>query len=114
MTPLVRIDQIVNSAIGCETMALQDCFSGYHQIWLCKEDEKKTCFITPFKTYFYLRMPEGLCNAGSTFCRMMKAALKDQVGGNVLSHVDDIVIASEKKATYISDLVETFTNMCEA
>jgi hypothetical protein len=45
---------------------------------------------------------------------MMKAALKDQVGGNVLSHVDDIVIASEKKATYISDLVETFTNMCEA
>jgi hypothetical protein len=45
---------------------------------------------------------------------MMKATLKDQVGRNVLSYVDDIVVASKKKAAYISDLAETFTNMCEA
>jgi hypothetical protein len=32
---------------------------------------------TPFGTYCYLRMPEGLRNAGPTFCRMMKTALKD-------------------------------------
>jgi hypothetical protein len=30
--PLRRIDQIVDSAIGCDIMALLDCFSGYHQI----------------------------------------------------------------------------------
>jgi hypothetical protein len=59
-------------------------------------------------------MPEGLHNAGPTFCRMMKVALKDQVGRNVLSHVDDIAVASKKKTTYISDLVETFANMSEA
>jgi hypothetical protein len=41
-------------------------------------------------------MPEGLHNAGPTFCRMMKAALKDQVGRNVLSYVDDIVVVSKK------------------
>jgi hypothetical protein len=58
-------------------------------------------------------MPEGLRNTGPTFCRMMKAALKDQVGRNVLSYVDGIVVAS-KKASYISDLTETFTNMREA
>jgi hypothetical protein len=38
--PLSRIDKVVDSAADCETMALLDCFSGYHQIWLCKEDEK--------------------------------------------------------------------------
>jgi hypothetical protein len=59
-------------------------------------------------------MPEGLRNAGLTFCRMMKAALKDQVGRNVLSYVDDIVVAGKKKAAYISDLVGTFTNMHKA
>jgi hypothetical protein len=45
---------------------------------------------------------------------MMKAAMKDQVSRNVLSYVDDIIVASKKKATYISDLVETFINMREA
>jgi hypothetical protein len=59
-------------------------------------------------------MPEGLCNAGPTFCRMTKVALKDQVGRNVLSYVDDIVVVSKKKDTYISDLVETFMNMRKA
>jgi hypothetical protein len=54
--PLARIDKIVDSAAGCEMMVLLDYFSGYHQIWLRKEDEKKTSFITPFRTYCYLRM----------------------------------------------------------
>jgi hypothetical protein len=68
--PLMRIDKVVDLAAGCETMALLDYFSRYHQIWLREEDEEKTSLITPFDTYCYLRMPEGLKNAGSTFYRM--------------------------------------------
>jgi hypothetical protein len=45
---------------------------------------------------------------------MTKAALKYQVGRNMLLYVDEIVMASKKRTTYISDLVETFTNMREA
>jgi hypothetical protein len=59
-------------------------------------------------------MPEGLHNAGSPFCRMMKVALKDQVGRNMLSYVDDIVVVSKKRENYISDLAETFANMRKA
>jgi hypothetical protein len=95
--PLARINQIVETTAGSETMALLDCFSRYHQIWLREEDEEKTSFITLFRTYCYLRMPEGVCNVGSTFCRMMKATLKDQFGSNVLSYVDDIVVVSMKR-----------------
>jgi hypothetical protein len=109
--PLARIDQIVNPAASSEMMVLLDYFSGYHQIWLQLEDEEKTTFIITFETYCYLRMPEGHRNAGLTFCRMMKAALKDQVGRNVLSYVDDIVVVSKKKGNYISNLAETFANM---
>jgi ribonuclease HI len=43
---------------------------------------------------------------------MMKSTLKGQVGRNVLSYVDDIVVAS--KMSYISDLAQTFTNMHKA
>jgi hypothetical protein len=112
--PLTRIDKIIDSTAGCEMMALLDCFSRYHQIWLCKEDEEKTSIITPFGTFCYLRMPKGLRNTEPTFCKMTKAALKDQVSRNILSYVDDIVVASKKEETYISDLAETFTNMLEA
>jgi hypothetical protein len=76
---LSRIDKVVDSIAECETMALLDCFSGYHKIWLRKENKEKTSFITPFDTYCYLRMPEGLKNATPTFCKMTKAIRKDQM-----------------------------------
>jgi hypothetical protein len=44
---------------------------------------------------------------------MMKATLKDQAARNVLSYVDDIVVVSKKKETYIFDMAETFANMRE-
>ena len=65
--PLPRIDTSVDKAIGCKRFSLLDCFSGYHLILFNKEDEEKTSFTTPFETYCYTRMPEGLKNAGSTF-----------------------------------------------
>jgi hypothetical protein len=111
--PLARIDQIIDSVDGCDIMALLDCFSGYHQIWLRKEDEEKTNFITPLGAYCYMRMSEGLRNVGPMFCKMTNAALKDQVGRNILSYVDDIIVASKKKELYISDLSKTFANMHE-
>jgi hypothetical protein len=48
--PLARIDKIMDSATGCEIMALLDCFLGYHQIWLRRENKGKTIFMTPFGT----------------------------------------------------------------
>jgi hypothetical protein len=75
--PLSRIDKVVNLAAGSEIMVVLDCVSRYHQIWLRKEDEEKTSFITHFRTYCYLRIPEGLKNVGPTFCRMLKAILKE-------------------------------------
>jgi hypothetical protein len=75
---------------------------------------KKTSFISPFGTYCYLRMPEGLKNVGPMFYRMRKTVLKDQIQRNVFAYIDDIVVASRKKTTQIDDLAETFTNMCGA
>jgi hypothetical protein len=46
--PLSRIDKVVDSASRCKIMALLDYFSGYHQIWLRKEDEEKNKFYYTF------------------------------------------------------------------
>jgi hypothetical protein len=61
-------------------------------------------FITPFGTYCCLRMPEGLKNACTTFCRMMKVILKDQMHRNVFAYIDDIVVTSKRKSTSSRDL----------
>jgi hypothetical protein len=108
---LSKIDKVVDSTAGCEIMALLDYFSGYYQIWLRKEDEEEISFIKPFGTYCYLRMPEGLKNAGLTFCRMMKAIIKDQMQRNIFAYVNNIVVASRRKETQIEDVPETFANM---
>jgi hypothetical protein len=50
--PLPRIGSLVNAIATSELMSLLDCYSGYHQIWLKKEDEPKTSFITPSGTYY--------------------------------------------------------------
>jgi hypothetical protein len=75
-----------------------------------KEDEPKTSFITPSGTYCYLRMPEGLKNARGSFSRMTAKVLHSQIGRNVLTYVDDIIVKSTKQENHIADLQETFAN----
>jgi hypothetical protein len=111
---LSRIDKVVDSVAGCETMALLHCFFGYHQIWLRQEDEEKTSFIKPFNTYCYLRVPTGHKNVGPTFCRMTRVILKNQMWRNVRTYINDIVEASRRKATQIRDLAKTFASMRSA
>lgn len=45
--PLPRIDTVVDDAANNEMLALLDCFSGYHQIWLKKEDQGKKASSPP-------------------------------------------------------------------
>jgi hypothetical protein len=112
--PLPRINKIVDSAVGYEVMSLLDCFLGYHQIYMKEEDKASTSFITPFGTYCFVRIPEGLKNAGSTFSRLTKRVLESQVGRNIFTYVDDIVVASKSKEDHLANLTETFSIMCNA
>jgi hypothetical protein len=75
-----------------------------------KKDEPKTSFKTPSGTYCYLRMLEGLKNAGGSFSRMTTKVMSSQLGRNVLTYVDDIIIRSTKQHDHILGLQETFAN----
>jgi hypothetical protein len=112
--PLPIIDSLVDAAATSELMSLLDCYLGYHQIWMKKEDEPKTSFITPSGTYCYLQMLEGLKNAGGSFNRMTAKVLHSQIGKNVLTYVDDIIVKSTKQENHVADLHETFANFRRA
>lgn len=108
--PLQRINNVVDDAANSEMLSLLDCFSGYHQVWMRKEDEDKTSFITLLGTYCFIRMPEGLKNAGSTFSRMT-SVIKESTRRNILAYVDDIIIKSTTRKDHLKYLVETFNNL---
>jgi hypothetical protein len=89
---LPRIDQVIDSAAGCNLLCFLDCYSGYHQIAIKEEDQEKTAFITPFGAYCYTMMSFGLKNTGATYQRAIQACFKRQLNENVEAYVDDMVV----------------------
>jgi hypothetical protein len=65
--PLPRIDQVVASTSGCETLCFFDAYFGYHQIMMKESNQLMTSFITPFRSFCYVSMPFGLKNAKATY-----------------------------------------------
>ena len=99
--PLPRIDQIVNSTSGCETLCFLDAYSGYHQIMMKESDQLATSFITPF----------GLKNAGATYQRCMLKCFGDLIGWTIEAYIDDIVVKSKLADQVVADLEQTFTKL---
>jgi hypothetical protein len=60
--PLPRIDQIVDSTAGCETLSFPDAYSGYHQIKMKESDQLVTSFITVLLYYYAIWLEECRCN----------------------------------------------------
>jgi hypothetical protein len=106
--PLPRIDQIMDSTAGCETMSFLDAYSGYQQIKIKESDQLATSFITPFGMYCYITMPFGLRNAGATYQRCMNHVFGEHIGRMVEAYVDDIVVKTRKTSGLLSDLETTF------
>jgi hypothetical protein len=106
--PLPRIDQIVDSTAGCETLSFLDAYSGYHQIRMKESDQLATSFITPFGMYYYITMPFGLRNVGATYQRCMNHVFGEHIGRTVEAYVDDIVVKTRKASDLLTDLETTF------
>ena len=64
-------DEILTEVAGHERYRVCDGYSGYFQISIAKEDQKKTTFITPWGYFAYQVMPFCLTNALATFQRFV-------------------------------------------
>jgi hypothetical protein len=102
---LPRIDQVIDSTVGCDLLCFLGCYSGYHQIAIKEEDQEKTVFITPFGAYCYTTMSFGLKNAGATYQRAIQACFKRQLNNNVEAYVDDVVVKTRNSNTLIAEQV---------
>jgi hypothetical protein len=103
----------VDSTAGSVLLCFLDCYSGYHQIALHRDDEDKTVFITPHDIYYYKVMTFGLKNARATYQKAIHKCLMSQTGKNVKAYIDDVVVKTTEEDKLIADLTETFANLRE-
>ncbi|GJR05462.1 reverse transcriptase domain-containing protein [Tanacetum coccineum] len=108
--PLSFMDQVLERLAGNKYYYFLDGFSGYFQIPIDPNDQEKTTFTYPYRTFAYRRMPFGLCNAPGTFQWCMMAIFHDMIEKTMEVFMDDFSVVvrwSLKKET--STLGEDFS-----
>ena len=81
-----------------------DLASGYHQVRLAPGTRPKTAFVTCSGLYEYSVLPLGLCNAPSTFQRLMNNVLGDYVDKFALAYLEDILVYSRTEDEHAAHL----------
>ena len=91
--PLPRIEDNLDSLAGSQFFSTLDLASGYWQVEVAEEDRPKTAFSTGRGgLYQFVTMPFGLCNAPSTFERLMERILAGLQWQVAVLYLDDVIV----------------------
>ena len=77
-----------------------DRYSGYNQIHVVQGDWYKTAFTTPWRTFLYIVMPFGLCNAPATIQKAMTYIFADLLYKSMAVFIDDFCVHGSKEGHF--------------
>jgi len=102
--PLPTIEDILDTIGRSQHFTTLDLSAGYWQILLDAKDAEKTAFTTHCGLFEFTRMPFGLCNAPSTFQRLMQMVLAGLEWKFCFVYIDDILVCSRTFKEHIAHL----------
>ncbi|XP_050207365.1 uncharacterized protein LOC126656791 [Mercurialis annua] len=107
------VDTLIDVTTNHSFLSFMDCFAGYNQIMVAKEDISKTAFRCPgsIGTFEWVVMPFGLRNAGAIYQRAMNAIFHDLLGKTMKVYIDDVVVKSKLIKDHLKNLEEAFRRM---
>ena len=108
--PLPRIDDLLDQLKGKKIFSTLDAKRGYWQIKVQEESVAKTAFVTFDGLYEFRVMPFGLCNAPSTFQRLMQRTLSG-LSRFCSVYIDDILVFSETVEDHMEHLRQVFCRL---
>jgi hypothetical protein len=92
--PTPFTDEVLDNVGGQEVYSFTDGFSGYHQIWIAKEDHHNTMFSIEWGSYQYTVIPFGLKNDPAIFSRVVVEAFKEFLHKILEAYFDDWTVFS--------------------
>jgi hypothetical protein len=112
--PLHRMDQVIEALNGAIYFSVMDMARGYLQVPLAEADREKTAFIANNKLYHFKVMPLGLCNAPSTYSRLMDLVLNGLTYKYCLVYLDDTIVYSKSFDEHLRHVEEILDRIIAA
>lgn len=113
--PLPRIDDSLDALSGSKWWSCLDMKSGYWQIDISEEDRHLTAFAIPGgEQWQWRKLAFGLCNAPSTFTRLMQMVFSGLLWKIVILYLDDIICHSKTFEEQFSNLELVFERLRNA
>lgn len=109
--PLPRIDDALDGLANATLFSTLDLASGYWQVEVDPKDRPKTAFSTRQGLFEFNVLSFGLCNAPSTFQRLMDLVLADLQWATCLVYLDDIIVFGRTFAEHLSRLDEVLSKL---
>ena len=92
--PLPCIETNLHKLAGAKIFSSLDLAGAFHSLTISPASRDYTTFVSPFGTYRFKRMPFGLSNSPSAYCRLVQLALSKLPPGFAIAYLDDILIYS--------------------
>ena len=109
--PIPRVDDALDALAGAKYFSRLDLRSGYHQVEMDKTSQRYTAFATASGLYEFCVLPFSLCNAPSTFQRLMHQVLHGLDWNICLIYLDDIIVFSRTFDEHLSRLRLVFDRL---
>ena len=112
--PIPRVDDSFAALSGSRWFSTLDLASGYWQVAMDTNTQEKAAFVTPSGLYEWNVMPFGLCNAPSTFARLMELVLKGLHWKICLIYLDDVIVMGHTTEEELERLKQVFEQLTRA
>ena len=112
--PLPRIHDSLDALNGGKWFHTMDLMSGYWQVQMASQDQKKTAFSTSLGLFEFNVMPFGLVGTPATFERLMEYVLRGLQWEECLVYMDDIIITGPSVDQSLERLSHVFQRLLEA
>ena len=112
--PLPRIDDTLDLLSKAKYFTTLHLASGYWQVGINADSQQKTAFVTYSGLYEFRKMPFGLCNAPTTFQRLMEAVLHGLIRRHCVIYLDNILVFSQMFEEHLQHLHQVFSRLRQA